>query len=436
VQNLFFENLRSLGGRALKFFQRAPVAREPLRASEVAGGQEVSFTDSYLYGRPAYPYNPDSLVGKKGLAVYRQIALDEQVKAALSAKKFAALSTGFEIRPAVNSKSSDAGAQEAAEFVEFNLEEIEGTLESKLHSIMSALDFGYSVSEQTFWLIDYGRWAGKIGLKDIKTRKPDGIELETDEFGNLLPDGVIQAGRRLPANRFLIYSFQKQFSNFYGQSDLRAVYRAAWAKEQIIKFMCMSLERYGMPIPVFKPTGTMTEEQRASAQAFINDLQAKSGLILPAGIEFGFEHGQPRAAEAFIPAINLLDQQIRVGLLMPGLIGLSAEQQTGSFARSMTEFDVFLWILKFIRNDLETLVNEYLIKPLIDLNYEVMDGKYPQFKFKEITEEHKQRLLNMWLMALAGNAVTPTREDENITRQLMDRPELPDKLQTVRRRAA
>jgi phage gp29-like protein len=342
VQSQFsFENVR----RALsRFFQRTPVAREPLSPA-VAGGQEVSFVDSYLYGRPAYPYNPDSLVGKKGLAIYRQIALDEQVKAALSAKKFAALSTGFEIRPASNSKGSDAGA--AAEFIEFNLEEIEDTFESKLYAIMTALDFGYSVSEQVFWLIDYGRWAGKIGLKDIKTRKPDGIEFDTDVYGNLLPDGVLQAGRRLPANRFLIYSYQKQFSNFYGQSDLRASYRAWFSKDAIMRFMTMALERYGMPIPVFKPTGTMTDDQRASAQAFINDLQAKSGLILPAGIEFTFEHGQPRASEAFIPAINLLDQQIRVGLLMPGLIGLSAEQQVGSLARSMTEFDVFLWVLAF-----------------------------------------------------------------------------------------
>jgi hypothetical protein len=90
----------------------------------------------------------------------------------------------------------------------------------------------------------------------------------------------------------------------------------------------------------------------------------------------------------------------------------------------------------FLKRDLEAAINEQVIKPLIDLNYEVTDGRYPQFKFREITQEHKEKLLDMWLKALAGKAVTPTREDEDVTRKLMDRPELPEKLQTVKRRAA
>jgi hypothetical protein len=61
---------------------------------------------------------------------------------------------------------------------------------------------------------------------------------------------------------------------------------------------------------------------------------------------------------------------------------MSAEQATGSLARSSTEFDV----IGEITSEMECLLNERLVKPLIHLNYEVVNGKYPRFAFGDLTD--------------------------------------------------
>lgn len=193
-----------------------------------------------------------------------------------------------------------------------------------------------------------------------------------------------------------------------------------WMKTNIMRFMFMSLERHGSPIIVFQGDSTLTEPQKTSMQTFINDLQQKSGIIVPKGITLDLKEPSHGAADAFIPVLKFLNDLIRIAILVPGLMGLSAEQQTGSLARSETEFDVFILVVKWLREDLESLINEGLVKVLVDLNYEVADGKYPRFKFKTITAKEKAELFKLWQDAVASHAVTNRPEDENRMRGLVD----------------
>ena len=176
--------------------------------------------DSSFYGR-IQRYNPDELVGKKGLTIYRKMAVDEQIKSAVYTKMFAVLSSGWEIQPAKLPEEEAEMAEETRGFVEWNFEEMEGHFDSKLQEALTALIYGYAVGERVYHLIDYGKFAGKIGLKDIKFRRPESIDFETDEHGNLLDDGIIQGQKRMPKSKFVLYTYRKQFSNWYGQSDLR-----------------------------------------------------------------------------------------------------------------------------------------------------------------------------------------------------------------------
>lgn len=372
-------------------------------------------------------WNPDDLVGKKGLEIYEQIRKDEQVKASLFAKKFAVLSTGYEIQePEVEEEDAEL-AKEMRDFVEFNFEEMAGSFKSKLFSVMTGLDYGFSISEMILHMIDFGQFNGKIGLKDLKTRHPIDIDFIQDRYGNLEKNGVQQSGKRLPSAKFLIWSYRNEFSNIYGNSDLREVYRPFWNKQQAYKHMTIVLERFGDPITIISHEGTITQPQREQLENFIKWMQVRSGLVLPDKVKVEFKTPDPQVTRAFVPAINLFDAHIRIGLLMTGLLGLSAEQQTGSFARALKEFDVFLWILNDLRQEIETLIDEGLIKFLVDLNYEVTNGKYPRFRFKEITEEHRQDIFKLWISGVQAKAISVTDEDENKGRDLIGFPPLPKK---------
>ena len=357
-------------------------------------------------------YNPDDLVGRKGLDIYRKMAVDEQIKAAIYTKIFAVLSSGWEIQaPALPEEEAEM-AEEVKDFVVWNFDEMAGHFDSKLQEMLTALIYGFSCAEKVYWLIDYGRFAGKAGLKDLKFRRPEGLSFETDAYGNLKENGVVQGGKSLPISKFLIYSYMKQFSNFYGQSDLRSCYRAHWLKDTILKYMSIGLERFGEPIADISHEGTITTAQRADLENFLVNLQSRSGLIHDSKIKLDFQSPSFRV-ETFVQAINLYDTHLRIAILMPSLLGMSAEKQGGSLARSGTEFNVFLWIINQLRLDVETAINEQAVKPITDLNYEVTGGQYPKFKFREVDEEREAQVYDMWLAGVTSGSMRKFPEDEN-----------------------
>ena len=174
---------------ASKKYNAAPSnrARAPL-------GTEVSTVNSYLYLTRPYPYNPDEVIGKKGIKKYQEMMRDEQIKAAMMAKQYAVIAPGWEIQPARHNKDADKkAAQEIADFIKQVFDDMEGSFDTKLIEMLSALVFGFSCAEKIFSLIDYSKFQGKIGLKDLKFRNPEGFDFHTDPFGNLYPEGVLSA---------------------------------------------------------------------------------------------------------------------------------------------------------------------------------------------------------------------------------------------------
>lgn len=372
-------------------------------------------------------YNPDDLIQRHGLKIYNRVRQDEQVKAALWIKKLATIASGIEIVIEDKERADDKVLDEQKRFIEFNLNEMEGTIESYLLDALTALDYGFSLTEPCYKTIDYGEFKGKWGWKALKVRRPEQIEFETDQFGNLTDNGILQGNKNLPANRFAIYTYRKEFGNFYGTSDLREAYRPWFVKDTLIKFMAMCMERFGQPIPVAKLQQTLSEEDKTALLQIMQNIQSRTGLIIPATIDLTFESPGVGAHQAYPPIFSLLDAWIATGILVPQLLGMSSsKQETGSNARSQTEFDTFLWVVEQLRKDLQEFINDRIIKVLIDLNYEVSDGIYPKAKFNELTHERKMEILDRFEKALTGQAITKTAEDEEFYRDLAEFPELPD----------
>jgi hypothetical protein len=126
--------------------------------------------------------------------------------------------------------------------------------------------------------------------------------------------------------------------------------------------------------------------------------------------------------------LEYFDGLIRAALGMPNLIGASTtESTTGSLARSETQFDMWLTLLQYIRHDVEANLSEQVIKPLVDMNYDITDGQYPEFKFKALTAEEKQAQFDNYVSGLNSKALSKTRADENLLRKRLGVPLLPEK---------
>tara|TARA_R110002074_G_scaffold102238_4_gene220908 strand:+ start:9860 stop:11818 length:1959 start_codon:yes stop_codon:yes gene_type:complete len=383
---------------------------------------ELAATDSNLYTKfNILPYNPDTLVSRKGLQIYDKMRLDDMVKASLTLKKFATLAPNYKILPADGSDK----AVEIANFVAYTIDNMEGSMNDALFQILTALDYGFSVTEINYEQYDMGEHSGKIGIKNLKTKQPRYYSFAVDKYSNLLDKGLAYningEQKRLPTNKFLIFSYQKEFGNHYGTADLRPAYRGYWSKDTIIKFWNIYLERFANPTVVGKYRSN-DPNSKTNLRNILDGLTAKTSITHRMD-EFDINFLEPSrsATQDFKEAINYYDKTIARSILIPDR--LVAEGETGAYSQAKVHFDVFLFVLAKLRQDLEEVVmNEQLIKRLVQINFGNVT-EMPKFKFNPMTDDQKFALNEMFITAVEKGVISPTLEDENYIRENLHFPE-------------
>lgn len=379
-------------------------------------GQEISSQESLLFsGFNIGDYNPDGLVAKKGLDIYKKMREDEQVKACLTLKKYARLSTGWEIKPG---DEDDKLSVELADFVRLNTKRIKGTFYDTLLGILTALDYGFSISEKVMEYIETGDFKGKIGIKAIKSREPFGYGFKTDPHGNLEGITFSSAGLGLgaandpyPPEKFVVFSYNKEFSNWFGKSDLREAYRSWFSKNIIIKFYNIFLERFGSPTVYATYPSSPGKAVLDAVDDVLKNLQAKSSFRIPENIKVDLLEATRKGNAGYESAIELHNTMISRAILVPELLGFSG-RKSGSQSLGQTQFDIFVWILEKLGKDIEeTIVEEQIVRPLIDLNYsDVHEEQYPIFKLNSLSEENIEARAKIVEAMVKAGVVDPNEE--------------------------
>tara|TARA_R110000764_G_scaffold184377_1_gene269973 strand:- start:3525 stop:5435 length:1911 start_codon:yes stop_codon:yes gene_type:complete len=406
--------MASISDLRKQFAKETPIQRPNM--------SELAASDSMLYSKHnVLPYNPDTLVSRKGLDVYDKMRLDDMVKASLTLKKFATLAPNYKILPADGSKK----AEEIANFIAYTIDNMEGSMNDALFQILTALDYGFSITEINYEMYDIGEFSGKIGIKNLKTKQPRYYSFAIDKYSNLLKDGLAYnidgEQKRLPTNKFLIFSYQKEFGNHYGTADLRPAYRGYWSKDTIIKFWNIYLERFANPTVVGKYRSN-DPNSKTNLRNILDNLTAKTSITHRMD-EFDIDFLEPTrsATQDFKEAINYYDKTIARSILIPDR--LVAEGETGAYSQAKVHFDVFLFVLAKLRQDLEEVVmNEQLIKRLVHINYGNVT-EMPKFKFNPMTDDQKFALNEMFINAVEKGVITPTLEDENYMRENLHFPD-------------
>lgn len=326
----------------------------------------------------------DKIAKEKGLKFYTKLLYDEQVKFCLNIKKFLILSGGWEIIPADDSQQ----AIQQAKFVLDNLNSLKRSFSSILFSVLSALDFGFSISE-----IIFEKDNNSLKVKDIKTKFPWLFQFEFDDYGNLIRILTVE-GQEVPREKLIIWSYSSTFGQLQGESDLKAVYRSWWLKDNVIKFYSRYLERYVVPIAKGKIPPNATEEEVREFFETLKRIHNVSVILLPKtssgeGFDFELVETKKDAGEQFLKAIELTNEAIGRGLLIPSLFG-ATKASYGSYALGELQFDVVYQFLVSISNNLsDEAINKQLIRVLIDLNFDT--PKYPKFKIKPINREFAEK---------------------------------------------
>lgn len=376
--------------------------------------------DGVIDGDVVYPV--DKLIGKKGYEIFTKMLTDDQVKPALLLQKYSVAASGWDIKPA----SEETSDIEKAEFIKFVFEQMKGSIDSAILEILTAKDYGFSVSEINWMISEVAPYIDKIIIKNIKAKHPADFEFEVDEFGNILQNGIIQisTGTNLDKDKFILYSHNAQFGDVYGISDLRAAYKPWFCKTTLLKAWSIYLERFATPTPVAKYTTRAKGDGKDDLRKILNNLQSKTSIVIPKKLvdELSFLEVSGQGGDAFQKAITYFDKAISRSMLLPDQMGLGGKENTGSNAKARTHLDVFYLSIQKIRKDVAGLIKEALIKPLIDMNYGFTE-KYPELTFNPIIAKDKHEIAKIWVEAATKGVVKLTLDDENAFRQMLDMPE-------------
>lgn len=375
--------------------------------------------NSLIYNDKSFTvYDPDALRITKGSLIYRNMLYDDQIKACLNFKKAAVVARGYNF----NIQGDGPEQEKMVDFFNAVLDEMTGSFTDKLKAMMTGFENGFSITEKVYKTITFDNkpyW----GIKDLKSKPWDTFLFDTDKYGNITAlKQTRQVGNEtiIPMNKIIHWVYQPDVNQYYGESDLRACYRAWWSKDNVIKFQNIHLERFGSGFPIVTPQAEarIDEKIKAALISMISRISAKAGFYVPK--HYKLEMIQPQQTDSYENAVAQHDKSIAKALLVPNLLGISEQGNTGSYAQSQTQFDCFLWVIEDICRSLAECLNEQLFSYLALYNFGTKT--FPKFQFDPMTASKKESMAKTWAELLSKNAVTNSDRDEAFTRSLMGYP--------------
>lgn len=386
-----------------------------------AAPAEVAWAESPMYSSTAWPrYNPDDLLSRQGYKIYQRMMIDEQIKAVVRFKRDAITSRRWYFEY----EADDAEQTKMAEILTAIIRRMPGSFNDCLNGVMSAMYAGYSISEKVLEpiIIDGKTW---IGIKKIAQKPFQSFFFYTDEYGNI-ERFVQRIGIReqeIDLNQFIYHVQNKDVDSIYGQSELREAYRSWFSKDMLIRFWNIHLERHASGFVWAQPKdgATITAGTRVHTDLtnMLSNLSATTGILMPANVDLNFV--SPANTDAYERAIASHDKAIAKALLVPNLLGISEQGETGSYSQSQTQLEAFLWTLEAEAARLEETLNEQLFRPLCEINFG--GAEHPRFRFKPISESMKHQTIMRWKDLIQAGAVDATDTDAAHLRELLEFPE-------------
>ena len=362
------------------------------------------------------PYPIDDIWEKRGdFSIYDRMTTDDQVSVCLRLKKDLVLGEGGHFVAGDDSQSEIVEDLEKAFFDDY-----EGDFIGDLEELLTAYEFGFSITEKVFKIRD----DGKLGLKFLRTRHPDSWRFHQDKYGRVekYEQVTVDGNLDVKPNSIIHLINDPRFQNPYGTSDLRAAYNAWFTKTEVIKYLAIYLEKAASPIPVGRFDKNAPQTAVDKLFEILKRFQTKTAIVIPKEIEVEFLEAK-NSGDAYIKAIHLFNMFIGRSLFIPDLVGFTgAETGGGAYALGKEQMALFFMHIYRRRAALENVINSQLVKPLVQYNFGDVPN-FPRFRFRPLDDMKAVELAKIWLDAVKGKTFQPNVEEINHFRKLVKFPE-------------
>jgi len=275
----------------------------------------------------------------------------------------------------INIKEETPQSQEIKEFLEFNLFD---SIDFKqfLEEALTFYEFGHSVFETVYRpLINHPKFNDKIVLKKFSHINPKTIEeWKLNHDGSLnhlrqVVDGDLHVDARIAANKLLLFSINREGSNFEGRSLLRPIYGNWKRKQSFLKILAIGVERtsLGIPVGISAPNAGKPARDNLSKILAAFTAHQRSAIVVPSGTEvknFAITF-DPEKTQSAIRAERLGMSQS----FLAGFMELGNNSGSGSFALSNNLMQIFLSSIQLYADKIAYQINQQTIKDLVDFNF-------------------------------------------------------------------
>lgn len=392
------------------------IDKETARVRHLADGERYAFID-----------HPSNLVGRKGRQFYRTMLLDDQIFAISEMKAQAILSPGWENVP----YSDKEIHKRPARFCDNMFHAAEGSWKQSMRHILTAHDYGVFWGEIVKTNVKDGEFRGMVTLAKLAPKAPWNIEIGVDEFDNIkviklfLEDGSDPA-EFTDLENFLLYTYNPEFGNPHGRSQLDPTARWFTTKKYMLKFLVIASERHAGGFRHLKFPRDLDKKEKENYQKMIKNMGADTGIATPDDIEFDLTEAHGAGFLIFERTIDLCNRAIAGSMLMPNRIGIGATDfSSGSFALAQAQLNIYLMHLRNRADELADVVQAQIVERIIPLNFDIPKEQFPRFQIKKFSTTDKIEIAKGWCKGLQmGGVHFAGIEDENFFRELCGGPKV------------
>lgn len=375
------------------------------------------FGESQIYEAPRF----DLLRSHKGSHIYTKMMEDDQITICFNL-----------IASSITERRWKFEGPNAEFFDRMVGEDFKGNFKTTIKNLTFALIYGYILLEKIYDQVEID---GKTfwTVNEIKTKPVESFKFKVDKFGNIIQLLQKQGGNPnapLDLHKFLYYVYQPHFNPQFGRSVLFPAYRHYWAKDNILKFWNIWLERAAVGFIHGTMETDLAPGQSTNLTNALKGLSGKSFILTPAGVDL--KYVAQRDMSAFNNAVRHKDSAIAKAMFVPHTLGVSPQDATGTNAQTAVHYEeVFFNWVKDNASAIADVFNEQLFNELEMLNFGTKETK---FVFDELLTSEKRKIAKSWAELVKEGAVQRSDEDENHIRGLLGFPELDDEFDDLDRR--
>jgi phage gp29-like protein len=349
-------------------------------------GNKLSYTEVGMAGNDLlYKYgisdreNPDIMISNKGMEyIEKKVERDTHFTSCFATRRQKLIKKGWRINPA----SQTARDQEIADFIKYQFEQMQGTLEKDIEGMLDKISKGFSLTEINYYPIIKGKYQGKVGLKSLRLKSAKYFAFKFDKLGyweikqiNPYPP----PDEALPKIKFIHVINGLNDENPYGDSYGAKSAFWVWLKENEAKFWAIFSERFGMPITLVEMPARATAEDKTAVDEILDAVQRDTGIRVPKGFAVTFLEATRSGDVAYDNFIERTNKEISKIILGQTLSSEEGKRGQGSYALGQTHAQTMEDYIAFDAIDISVAINKQLIKRLVDYNF--ITERYPTFEF-------------------------------------------------------